>query len=741
MGGFVTGAFWLDWAIMSVSLFNTILLLWLGLTVLLNAERRSWGIWLVGASLLMGGAFFVSHSAILGHNLYAVSQGINFWWRVGWVPVVVLPLAWYVVILWYAGFWSGRRTRLRHRHGPWFLFVVLLALGLAGLLALVSPLPSYGQAAQLDLSATPTVGGIPLLLLAYPFYIVLSISLSLDVLLFPGPSERMMGILARDRARPWLVAASVVLLLVGVLVAWFMFWVVFNARQRALYGLYTGMALTVGGFDLVIASLIGLSILLLGQAAVSYEVFTGTTLPRRGFFRHWRSGVLLAAGYGAIVGWSLALGLRPIYSLLLTTMLMVIFYALFGWRSFAERERYMDHLRPFVASQRLYEHLLAPGALSAAAAPGSSQVDVATLFGALCDNVLGARVAYLIAFSPLVPLGQPLLAYRDGRSLPLSSTADVAAQVDAWRSIAAQFGLPQTLCVPLEPARYGGAVWAVSLWGERGLIGVMLLGEKRDGGLYTHEEIEIARASGERLIDTQATAETARRLLALLRQRIAQIAVMEGQGRRVLHDEVLPQLHTAILNLGGLQGTPAVHEAVDALTGAHRRISDLMRDAPPAASHLLARQGLVAALRTMVHNEFEPGSNVEWRVPPEVVPAVEKLPLYAGEVVFFAAQELVRNAARHGRGADRRRPLHLRISLAAGDGLSLTVEDDGVGFSAGSVPRDPAPAGSSSGLQFHSTMLAAIGASLEVTAGPGTRATITLPQGALEMMAHEAYPF
>ena len=40
----MTSTFILDWAIMAVSLFDTILLLWLGLTVLLNAERRTWGI-------------------------------------------------------------------------------------------------------------------------------------------------------------------------------------------------------------------------------------------------------------------------------------------------------------------------------------------------------------------------------------------------------------------------------------------------------------------------------------------------------------------------------------------------------------------------------------------------------------------------------------------------------------------------------------------------------------------------
>ena len=65
----MTGAFYLDWAVVAVSLANATLLTWLGLTVLLNAERRTWGIWLAGCGLLMGGAFFFSHSAILGHGL------------------------------------------------------------------------------------------------------------------------------------------------------------------------------------------------------------------------------------------------------------------------------------------------------------------------------------------------------------------------------------------------------------------------------------------------------------------------------------------------------------------------------------------------------------------------------------------------------------------------------------------------------------------------------------------------
>ena len=102
----MTGFLFLDWATLSISLFNTILLIWLGLTVLLNAERRHAGIWLAGGGLLLGGAFFVSHTAILGHGQDIFSPSMDVWWHIGWIPVVVLPYDWYTVVLWYAGYWD-----------------------------------------------------------------------------------------------------------------------------------------------------------------------------------------------------------------------------------------------------------------------------------------------------------------------------------------------------------------------------------------------------------------------------------------------------------------------------------------------------------------------------------------------------------------------------------------------------------------------------------------------------------
>ena len=47
----------LTWALIAVSLANTILLLWLGITLWLNADRRSLGIAVTSGGFLLGSLF------------------------------------------------------------------------------------------------------------------------------------------------------------------------------------------------------------------------------------------------------------------------------------------------------------------------------------------------------------------------------------------------------------------------------------------------------------------------------------------------------------------------------------------------------------------------------------------------------------------------------------------------------------------------------------------------------------
>jgi len=700
---------WLNWALITVSLFNTILLLWLGLTVLLNADRRAWGIWLGGGGLLLGAIFFLSHTALLGLGLSLIGWNMIFWWTAGLVPALVLPFAWYVAMLWYAGYWEGPATALRRRQRPWLgLASLLLALGLLGLaLGIFLLATPTGQFTQVRFYIRWSIAGIPLMALGYSFFVILCIGLSLDALRQPGPSIRVMGQVARQRARPWLMASSITLLLVSLLVAGTMAWLVQEARGGTLLQVYGRLAGAIARLDLAIASLIAAAILLLGQAVVSYEVFTGQTLPRRGLTRHWQRAIVLATGYSVLVTGSFAMGLRPLYTVILATALMTVALAVVSWRSYAERQRYIQHLRPFLISPRLYDQMLAPDE--------TADPDIAEPFATLCRDVLDTRCAFLVALGPLAPLVGP----------PQSYPADLRPELPALPELATSIRSPETLTVLIDdPPGLGGAVWAVPLWSQRGLSGVLLLGEKRDGGLYGQEEMEVARLTSERLLDAQASAEMGRRLVSLQRQRLAQSQMADLLARRVLHDEVLPNLQSALIALNSQDLADGVAAL---LSDSHRKIADLLRQIPTVTTADLERLGFLSLLQQAVANEFQGDfDEISWHIDPEAASLAGHIPAVSAEVLFYATREAIRNAARHGRAVDRTSPFSLRIAIDSDDGLAIVVEDNGVGLAvAGS-----AATGAGQGLALYSTMMAVIGGTLSLDSLPNryTRVRLSLPE-------------
>ena len=695
----------LNWAIMAVSLFNTILLIWLGLTVLLNAECRTWGLWLAGGVILLGGVFFMIHTIILGHGLNTFGRSIDFWWRVGWVPVVTIPYVWYVVVLWYSGFWDRFGAKLNRRHYPWFVGTTVLAACIIILLIFANPFSSFVQITQLSLTATPSLGGIPVLILIYPLYILLCLILSVDVLRHPAPSERIMGDLARRRARPWLVGAAITQIVVSLLVGWVRFWVISQTRQP-IYDSTMGTIIAL--FDLVIASLIALAVIFLGQAITSYEIFTGKALPRHGLFRYWQRAIILASGFAIIVSLSLSLNLNPIYSVVLSALLMTVFYALLSWRNFTERQYFIDQLRPFVTSQRVYDQLVAASPID---------VEIDRPFTVLCQDVLRTRHAYLVAQGPLAPLvGDPLIFSED--QVPRSP--DLEGLLGPWIS-------PEHICVPLPQTTDGDWRWLVPLWSERGLIGILILGPKQDGSLYALEEIEIARTVGERLIDMRASTEIAQRLMALQRQRLAESQIVDRRTRRVLHDEVLPHLHAALLSLS--TSNEQHHDAIDALSSAHRQIADLLRDLPIVTASEVSDLGLIVALQKTIENEFSGAfDQVIWEIPEEMTHPLEQLSPLVSVVVYFATREAIRNAARYGRGNDMLPTLRIAANRRAQE-WEFVIEDD-CGGNLGAQNREPS---SGQGLTLHGTLMAVIGGELSFEQDPGkvTRVVLRVP---LEMV-------
>lgn len=699
--------------LLTVSLFNAILLLWLGLTVVLNAVRRNWGIWLAVGGLFAGAAVFVSHAAVLmeGVTILAIqpaelSQEVNAWWPLGWTAIVYTPFAWYIVILWYAGYWNEMPSSFHRRQRVALALTMFLGLITAGLLLVSRPLPFTIKSDQLDISTTPAIAGVPLLILFYPIFALCCTTFSLRALLRPAPELLATAGPARKRARPWLISASLALFAVSLLIGGGMAWFVIKRDPSLLWIVVDPLAVEFFSLDLLVSLLIAAAVLMVGQAVVAYEIFTGKTLPAQGLRRQWVNVVKLALGYSAAIGVTYAVQISAAYVIILATLIIAAAYAVFGWRTYQERQRYISALRPFATSQHFYDSVLS-------STNEVSLKDDHSAFAALCRDVLNCRQAYLIPAGALTALVPVPLVYPSG-PVPDIHLSEMLA------------GCDQVSCAIVDPKQYGGAVWVIPLRGKHDIVGGLFLGEKTDGGLYTEEEIEIARSSGERFLDTIAGETLAKRLMALQRQRFVETQVLDQQSRRALHDEILPTLHAAMLTLSGqCAERPESAEAMAQLADVHRRVSRLLREMPVGSASQVSKLGLIPALREMVGEEFASSfEDIQWQIEPEAERQSVNMPSLTADVLFYAVKEAIRNAAKYARGSDSARPVHLTVSASWRDGIEICIADNGVGIS-----PDVASV-SGHGLALHSTMLTVIGGSLvaENRLDAGSQVTIFLPQ-------------
>ena len=221
--------------------------------------------------------------------------------------------------------------------------------------------------------------------------------------------------------------------------------------------------------------------------------------------------------------------------------------------------------------------------------------------------------------------------------------------------------------------------------------------------------------------------------MRLQREQMATTQILDQSTRRVLHDEVLPLIHAAMLSLAAGQPASAatIRAAIEQLSDAHGQVSDLLRELPPTVTPEITRLGLMAALRKAVEVEFAHAfAEVTWRCDEGIEGQMAALSPVAAETLYYAARELVRNAAKHaqsagqpeGPGLSRPDRPGLEIAARVADGqIQITIEDNGAGFR-------PEP-GAGQGLALHSTLMAIVGGSLSLETIPGqmTRVQLALP--------------
>ncbi len=760
---------------LALSIFNLVAFLWLACTVWLNGDRHSLIARVGAVGLSLSALFFYVHALLISTPLTQTTGLVTaeFLWHLIWLPALGVPYIWFMIGLHYASLMNDAWRRRRP-----LLLVCSALLGLMVLLLLIVNSSTFTFAGTLRLMAYSEILSysgskllsppvlLPILFLCYVTFCAISLwftpsrvgrllrvlwhtsigrlkSASLMKSLGDAFWDDHVAIesleephLSWHLARPGLLLAALLMvsltITLGVLGVWSMLGWLEGHSVRVSPMPLTVIPLNLILLDIFATGLVALIILLIGYSIVRHGILIERPLARRGFFEQWRGIVIVATTVAIFIAFFVILTGSKLGGLLLITCLATGAYALFTWSSYTAHDRYIALLGPFLRSTSV-RHWLNTDLQK-------TEQGMEDLFFHLCNDVLEVQCARLIVLTGTVKRSfayrwpdekeqkgaeKLTLAPHEKRSpvYPIHpySNREMITGANAYRTSVLWQGQP-IIC------------WVLPIYDEFGLVAKLYLGPRQDRAGFTDEDMDLAHACGQRILDTLRDHEAMLTVAGLLKRRIVDVKLLGAQQRRVLHDEILPQMHLGLLRLetlrpylrssDGAHAEPALDETIEIISQAHRRLAAMMRATTTSAPHRLERDGMMHAIHTMIEQDFQQAfDEVEWDVTEETACRIDDIvPPAIAELIFAAVQEALRNAARHARGSDVHRRLRLTLKASCNPHLEVIVADDGVGI----VSSSSSTTGTGGGLHTHSALLAIAGGSLTIKSAPGEGVSVRI---------------
>src|SRR5712692_5064304 len=640
----------LETLVLALSIFNLVTFLWLAVTVWLNGDRSTWIARLGVVGLGFSALFFFIHALLIFSSLNLPSGLVtqDFLWRLLWLPAIAVPYIWFAIGLHYAALinkgWRRRRPMLLICSGllGGFLLVMLILYQTTFTFVGTLRLLAYGN--LFDDKAAGLFSPVVFLPVLFLFYVAFC---AIGPWFTPGRVHRVMQalvnfiikrsghsqlkvhndklgalheaptlyrtlsnafwddptdvellqepILSWHLARPGLFFAAILMvgltITLGILGIWSIAdWFVLQQHPSSPLPIslpLKGIPLNLLVLDMLATGAVALIILLVGYSIVRHGVLIERPLARRGFLEQWRGIVIVATAVAIFIALLVDFEFphSNLGSLLLITSLATCAYALFTWSSYTAHDRYIALLGPFLRSTSL-RHWLNTDLRK-------TEQELEDLFFHLCQDILAVQCSRLVIIAGSVRRSfryrWPEGAWDAVRGTVYGETQRVlerrAIGVNAHRVQMTLHG-QQMIC------------WVFPIYDERGLVATLYLGPRQDGGAFTDEDMDLAHACGQRILDTLGDHEAMQAVAGLLRHRIVDVKLLGAQQRRVLHDEILPQMHLALLRLEALRSfihehhstslecqqqdgdslspEQVLNEAVDEITDAHRRLATMM---------------------------------------------------------------------------------------------------------------------------------------------------------------------
>ncbi|WP_245915557.1 sensor histidine kinase [Leptospira johnsonii] len=588
-----------------------------------------------------------SFSAILGQNGFlVVSSYPILYFFPGLVLLILIPFGWFVVIVWFFGF-------LRKKWVFLFLFYILSFCQLIA----ISILLIHNPGKTWNISLFEYWKFVPFSFKsAYLIYIFVCVSLSLLCLFLFKISDNSLSELGRQKAIPFLRLVGFSLLGVVLLVS-----VLFVGEE---FGIIENLILKAEkepkyfyGFILCIQALICISILALGWALTSYEILTGRILPKISLKQEWKNSVYTSLALSSFYFLLAKLGYPK------AEIFIVFSYSFFLSRFFTVRKNKL------VSSNQneVLKKILSSGSVKLS-------------FGYLCKDVLEATKAALVFRGKIPYFSDTNVHYPQ----------DIPQETFDFSKVAPHPENPNIQY--LDKDRFSGFVILVKVESVLSGDAYLILGQKENGGLFAEEEIEIARITGTWLVHSLFLEETGNILEELQRKKIQEQRLSDQKTRQILHDDILPEIHSLILEISNEKSGRLNSQHANSLAELHKRISSLLREMSDTGLEI-SRIGLVPMLERLQDSEAK-DSNLIWEIDPNINSQTENYPPEVKEVLYYAFRESLRNAIKHS--GEVRSKIFIRIQYQ--NGLFIQIKNE--------IGKDLMPVSSSGqGLKIHSALL------------------------------------
>src|SRR6266704_2595645 len=279
--------------------------------------------------------------------------------------------------------------------------------------------------------------------------------------------------------------------------------------------------------DMLATGAVALIILLVGYCVVRHGILIERPLARRGFFEQWRGIVIVATAVAIFIALLVTFTRSPLGSLLLITSLATGVYALFTWSSYTAHDRYIALLGPFLRSTNV-RHWLNTDLQK-------TEQGLEDLFFHLCRDALAVQCARLTVMAGSV---RRTFSYRWPEGAREQSLYTAPKLTPKFRHGVSS---SRTGKGNLAPARVQLTIngqpmicWVLPIYDELGLVAMLYLGPREDGGAFTDEDMNLAHACGQRILDALGDHEAMQAVAGLLRRRIVDVKFLGAQHRRIL---------------------------------------------------------------------------------------------------------------------------------------------------------------------------------------------------------------